>query len=224
MQFGECFALDTEALILGEVQVQHVHLHQLQSVKLAQHHLARHEVAADIEQESTPGKTGRVRDRYVREVPALLVALEQLVQRGERMEGTQVGGGLDADAGLTDGECVGLILPHLQVIAFPVHRHGDRGSWQAVRFEERESGAIAHADQPASFGGMQAGIVKTGPGHLDGGLHTEASFLRRVVGGPGHQWWSFLSAQRAESQDNDRQQVGSHGPKIEARNPAVPIA
>src|SRR5690348_1162974 len=59
-QFGELLALDAEALVVRQVPVQNVHLHGSHPVEVALENVERDEVAADVNQQAAPGKTGLV--------------------------------------------------------------------------------------------------------------------------------------------------------------------
>ena len=50
MQPGKALALDTKALIIGEVQVQNVQLHGRHPIHVTFEHIERNEVAADVDE------------------------------------------------------------------------------------------------------------------------------------------------------------------------------
>ena len=61
-ELGKHFALDAESLIVGQMPVQHVHLHGGHAVEIALEHVDGNEVAADVDQRAAPGEAGLIFD------------------------------------------------------------------------------------------------------------------------------------------------------------------
>ena len=92
VQVGKFLALDAEALVLGQVQVQDVELYERHAVEVALDDLQRLPVARHIDHQAAPGKTRPVLDAHRRqEPPGGGVRLEQLQQCFEAMQGTEHG-------------------------------------------------------------------------------------------------------------------------------------
>ena len=83
MQLRERLHLDPEALVLGQVPVQHVELGQRHPVDGALDHFDRDEVAAGVDQHPAPAEARRVGDRRHLQRVAVGVHLVQLQQRLE---------------------------------------------------------------------------------------------------------------------------------------------
>src|SRR5260370_26978412 len=62
MQLGELLALDAETLIVGEMPVQDVHLYRGHAIDVALENVERGKVAADVNEQSAPGKAWLVFD------------------------------------------------------------------------------------------------------------------------------------------------------------------
>ena len=61
-EFGKDLALDAEALIVGQVPVQHVHLYRGHAVEVALEHVDWDEVAADVDERAAPREAWLVFD------------------------------------------------------------------------------------------------------------------------------------------------------------------
>ncbi len=61
---GKFFALDPEALIVGEMPVQNVELYRLHGVNVALEHVHRNEVPRHVDQQATPGKARTIFNRH----------------------------------------------------------------------------------------------------------------------------------------------------------------
>ena len=56
LQLGKALALDAETLIVGKMPVQDIHLHRRHSVEVPLQYFDGDEMAADVNQQATPGK------------------------------------------------------------------------------------------------------------------------------------------------------------------------
>ncbi len=80
LQLGVRPAFDPEALVVGEVEVQHVELHQRHAVQIALDHLDRLPVTGHVDQQTAPWEARMVTDADPREKPAFCVPRQQLRQ------------------------------------------------------------------------------------------------------------------------------------------------
>src|SRR5580692_4593451 len=62
VQLGKALALDPEALVVGEMEVQNIHLHRRHTVEVSLDHVEWNEVASNIDEQAAPGKPGSVFD------------------------------------------------------------------------------------------------------------------------------------------------------------------
>ena len=78
VELGEDLGFDAEALVLGQVQVQDVHLDRGHAVEVAFDDLDGLEMAADVDHQAAPGEAGLVGDGDAGEIIALFVRAQQL--------------------------------------------------------------------------------------------------------------------------------------------------
>ena len=115
-EFGILFDFDTPALIVGEVEVEGVHLVHCECVDELEDELFGHEVAGGVEHYASPGESGIVIDSQTRDFPrdigcglfAVYFFGEQLEERLRGVEDACRVGGAYVDIGLRDGEAVAL--------------------------------------------------------------------------------------------------------------------
>jgi hypothetical protein len=79
----EAAALHAEALVLGEVPVEDVHLHRGHAVEVALQDVDRDEVPAGVDQEAAPAKAGSILDGDDRKSKAARARLDEIEQRLE---------------------------------------------------------------------------------------------------------------------------------------------
>ena len=86
LEFGMGQALDPEALVVGQVQVQDVQLHDRHGVEIALDHLHRLPVPGDVDHEAAPGEARPVGDHDRGQIPARAVPARELQQGLEAVE------------------------------------------------------------------------------------------------------------------------------------------
>ena len=88
LKFGKFQALDAKSLVIGEVPVQHIHLDGSHGIEISFENFHRLEVAADIDQQSAPGKSRLILDLDSRQKISVAIALKQLQKSLEAAERT----------------------------------------------------------------------------------------------------------------------------------------
>src|ERR1700704_3990842 len=110
MQLGELPALDAEAFVVRQMPVQHVHLQGGHTVEIAPHHVERHEVPANVNQQPTPCEARLVLNGEGREGKPRRSYFYKLQKRLQAMECTQSIGRGKSRASWSDLERVGFVL------------------------------------------------------------------------------------------------------------------
>ncbi len=110
VELGEDLRFDAEALVLGQVEVQDVHLDRGHAVDVALDDVDGLEMAADVDHQAAPGETGLVDDDDGGEIIAFFVRAQQLEEGLEAPQNADVGLGVQDDPGRLDREQVGLVL------------------------------------------------------------------------------------------------------------------
>ena len=113
MQFRKGFRFDPEALVVHQVPVQHVQLHRRHAVEVAFEHLHWHEVAADVDQQSPPGKARGIDDLHRRKKISFFICLQQLQQGLQSPQRPDVVIRLQLNFFRGDGQAVGFIRAQL---------------------------------------------------------------------------------------------------------------
>src|SRR6266478_3736716 len=110
LQPREALALDTETLVVVQVPVQNIHLHSCHSIEVALEHVQRNEVAADINEQTTPGKPGPILNRHDGNSKSVCGGCHQLKKGLKTMQDTQRTGCGELRAWLADYQLIRFIL------------------------------------------------------------------------------------------------------------------
>src|SRR6266849_897425 len=110
LQLREALALDTETLVVVQVPVQDIHLHRCHSIEVALEHAQRNEVAADINEQATPGKPGPILNRHDGNSKSVCGGFHKLKEGLKTMEDTERIGRCELRTCLTDYQLIGFIL------------------------------------------------------------------------------------------------------------------
>src|SRR6266403_1384538 len=78
VQPGKALALDSKALVVGEMKVENIHLHRRHSVNVALEHIEWNEVASNVNEQAAPGKAGPIRYRDGRHNKYIRPGFDQL--------------------------------------------------------------------------------------------------------------------------------------------------
>src|SRR5215470_12138934 len=95
------------------MEVQHIHLHCGHTVEIALEHVERNKVAADIDQQSPPGKPRLIPDRDHRHSKSTGSGLNQLQERLQSIQRSEWRGRSKLSARFTDHQLIGLVLTQL---------------------------------------------------------------------------------------------------------------
>src|SRR5437588_9683941 len=63
VQPGKALALDSKALVVGEMKVENIHLYRRHSINVALEHVEWDEVASNVDEQAAPGKPRPIRYR-----------------------------------------------------------------------------------------------------------------------------------------------------------------
>ena len=109
-ELGVELGLDAEALVFGEVPVKDVELHGSHGVEVALEDRDRFKMAAAVDHQTSPAKTGRVVNRHGGEDVAADPGLDELKESLQAVQGANRGSGGEMDSLGRNGDAIGLVL------------------------------------------------------------------------------------------------------------------
>ena len=180
VQARQHLAFHPEALVVGEVPVQHVQLHRRHAIDVSFDDSHRQEVPRGVHQQPAPGKPRLVPNVHFGQVALPLFRDGQLLQRGQGPQHPQAGGRVDAHAHGRHAQAVALLVK-LFGLAHPTvadlqHRTGGRlGRRGPVQAAQQAGGRRAHGRVQRTFEpkferSFQAQAALA-PAHLGGHRH-----------------------------------------------------
>ena len=134
-QLGVGATLEAEALVVGQVQVQHVELAQRHRVQRGEQGVQAEEAPGGIQHQAAPRKARCVLNVSKRQMAALVADLNQ---RGQRVSGTGQARGADAHA----------VVRQFQAVAFVVVQCGRGLAW-VIHCKANRHGGLALPLKPA---------------------------------------------------------------------------
>ena len=110
VQLRKLLGLDAEALVVGKMQVQNVHLHRCHSIQIALKHIDRNKVAANVNEQSAPGEPRLILYRSCRHSKSIHARFDQLQKGLKSVKNAQRIGGVELRSRLADCQLIRLIL------------------------------------------------------------------------------------------------------------------
>jgi hypothetical protein len=162
LQLRKSLALDAEALVVGQMPVQNVHLHGGHTVEVALEHVQRNEVPAHIDEHAPPGKPrlifygdGRHGEAGGRDLDKLKKGLQAVQHAQRRWRG-------ELSRGIGNGQLVRFILPEfLHGFAAVVGVNGQGGSSVGLG-TKRNSRLLRKLRREPLQRGLERSIVRAG--------------------------------------------------------------
>ena len=149
-QLGIGAALETEALVVGQVQVQHVEFAQRHRVQRGEQGVQAEEAPGWIQHQTAPRKARCVLNVSKRQMAALVADLNQ---RGQRVPGTGQARGADAHA----------VVRQVQPVAFVVVQCGGASLWSSTAKRTGTVASLCPFSQPLARSSAAASGALTGP-------------------------------------------------------------